>query len=202
MSFQGIDVSSWQNDIDWAAAKASGLVDFVYAKATQGVDETDFQYSDNREDTTLRKIPFGAYHYFVPSDNPIAQAQHFLNRACPKAGDLIPMVDVEQDDGMTAHDLVDSLGQFTDYVEKQIGKKLFIYTSLDFWNTSMRGSDAFCGHYLWIAEYNGDLEPTLPQGWFTWVLWQHTSRGTVPGITVPADVNILNPFMALRLLTL
>lgn len=56
-------------------------------------------------------------------------------------------------------------------VEAQIktGGKPVIYT-------------AFGSYPLWIASY-GKSDPALPAGWSKYTFWQHTSKGTVPGIT-------------------
>ena len=44
---------------------------------------------------------------------------------------------------------------------------------------------------LWIADY-GVAEPTLPDGWSTWLLWQYSESGTVQGIGCPVDLDLVN----------
>jgi lysozyme len=46
MPVQGIDVSYWQGNIDWEAARAAGI-DFVFIKATEGGDHIDPKFRDN-----------------------------------------------------------------------------------------------------------------------------------------------------------
>ena len=56
----------------------------------------------------------------------------------------------------------------------------------------MGGTDAFSGHPFWVAEYNNDDAPTLPNGMTQWVLWQYSSSGTIPGIAGRVDLDKLN----------
>lgn len=193
----GIDVSTYQGQIDWATAKASGQVDFVYAKATEGLHEVDDQFSRNRVVCKERGIPFGSYHFFHPEEDGELQAQHFLSVAAPVDGELVPMVDVEVDSGLSAEAIIEQLSKFNQHCEALLGRKIIIYTDYGFWNGSVNGSDAFSGHPLWIAEYNHDAEPTLPQGWNSWVIWQHSSSGSVPGVNGDADLDVFNSTAAL-----
>jgi lysozyme len=189
----GFDVSSYQGSVDWAAVAGAGL-GFAYVKATEGLTFNDPQFARNWSVSKERGIPRGAYHFFHFNDDPVAQAEFFLASAAPNAGDLLPAVDVEVTDGVTdVTRLVDALSAFITRVEQAMaGKRMLVYTGFGFWNASFHGSDAFAGHPLWIAEYNGDATPVLPGGWNNWIVWQHSSNGTVPGITGSVDLNVLN----------
>jgi len=46
MPIQGIDVSYWQGEIDWDAAREAG-VSFTFIKATEGGDHLDPKFLDN-----------------------------------------------------------------------------------------------------------------------------------------------------------
>lgn len=188
---QGIDVSYAQGTIDWAAVHESGIA-FALIKATEGVSIHDPQFARNWSVSKSAGIRRGAYHFFHFSDDPVTQAQSFLASAQPQAGDLLPAVDVETADGITDVSLlVDRLSQFTTAVEKVLdGRRMLIYTDPGFWNSSMRGSDAFTGHPLWVAEYNRDPAPQLPRGWRNWSIWQHDDNGTVTGITGAVDLDV------------
>jgi lysozyme len=190
---KGLDVSSYQGIVDWSAVASAGY-SYAYIKATEGLTLTDPQFSRNWQVSKQRNICRGAYHFFHFGDDPIAQADFFINCANPQAGDLPPVVDVETTDGITdVTQLVQKLSAFIVEVENALsGKKMVIYTYYGFWNASMNGSDAFSGHPFWIAEYNSDETPTLPNGWTDWLIWQHASNGTVTGINTPVDLNVLN----------
>jgi lysozyme len=191
---KGIDISTFQGTIDWAAVSQSKQVDFAYAKATEGETFTDDRFERNWQTMKLRNVPRGAYHFFRFKGDPVRQADHFLSVIDPQKGDLLPMVDVEVDDGIgNIETKVNALSGFINRVEKALGgSRMVIYTGYGFWNASMGGSDAFSGHPLWIAEYNNDPVPVLPAGWKNWLIWQFSDAGHIPGISGSVDVDRLN----------
>lgn len=189
----GIDVSYAQGAIDWAGVLSQNTIGFAYTKATEGLSLVDDQFARNWQVTQQRGIPRGAYHFFHFSLDPVQQAQHFLNTVKPAKGDLLPMVDVEVDNGADIDVKVHTLSQFITTVERAIGgRRMLIYASYGFWNSAMGGSDAFSGHPLWIAEYNNDPQPTLPNGWNAWSIWQYSDAGSVTGISGSVDMDRLN----------
>ncbi len=188
---RGIDISSYQGDIDFAAVKASG-VGFVYAKATQGIGYIDDHYATYHDACKAYGIPFGAYHFLSTQTDPAEQAKHFLTTIAGREGELLPMIDVELAVGTPAT-MVARIAAFMAAVEGTLhGKKMLLYTYLSFWNTAMNGASDFSGHPLWVAEYNGDPAPTLPAGFRSWTIWQHASIGRVPGIKGDVDLDRLN----------
>lgn len=192
----GIDVSSWQNEIDWKAVKDSGKVEFVFAKATEGTDNVDSQFIANHTGCKEAGITFGAYHFFHFGQDPEEQARHFLATISGYEGTLLPMVDVEgggQDGVTNLATLTALLSAFLRVVEASLGgKKCIIYSDYGDWNGFMQGTDAFSGHPFFVAEYNSDAEPTLPNGFSDWALWQYTSSGQIPGISGNVDCDRLN----------
>lgn len=193
MIIKGIDVSVDQGQIDWAAVKDGADVQFAYAKATEGITYVDEQFRRNRTTCFLRKIPFGPYHFFRPNDDGVAQAEHFLSVAKP-FGALLPMVDVEVADGLTATAIVNQLSRFVNRVEQELhGKLMIIYTGWSFWNTALAGSDAFAGHPLWVAAYpdayDDSQAPPVPNGWKSATLWQYSESGQVSGIDGSVDLD-------------
>lgn len=81
-TIHGIDVSRWQERIDWqrvAKMRDNGIrLQFAFIKATEGEKLVDPYFSRNwqlsRENGLLR----GAYHYFSPSVSASVQARLFL----------------------------------------------------------------------------------------------------------------------------
>ncbi len=193
MALNGIDVSYAQGFVDWAAVAGAGI-SFAYVKATEGISVNDAQFARNWSVSKARGIPRGAYHFFRFNDDPIAQANFFLASANHQAGDLLPAVDVEVTDGVSdVTQLVQKLAAFISAVEQAVsGRRMMIYTYWGFWNSSFNGSDAFSDHPLWIAEYNNQPTPSLPNGWSNWSIWQHESNGSVTGINGDVDLDRLN----------
>ena len=104
----GIDVSNWQRQIDWVAVAGTGNA-FVFAKATESTTFTDLTFPLNRSGSTVLGMRFGAYHMGRPSGSSdaavvasaIAQADYFLSVATPLKGELLPVLDVEYDGGLS-----------------------------------------------------------------------------------------------------
>lgn len=189
----GIDVSDFQPSVDWSAVAHDAAVGFVYAKATEGTDYTASTFAANHDGCKAQGIAFGAYHYFRPYADPNAQAQHFLTVIDGYEGQLLPAVDVEVTDAVAAATVLARLATFIRDVETTLGgKRMVIYTGYAFWQNTMGGSDDFAGHPLWLAEYNGDAAPTLPDGWQTWALWQFTDAAQVAGIGRGVDMSRTN----------
>ena len=60
--YNGIDVSSWQRNIDFAAVKASGI-DVVYIKSSEGNRSTDPYFRQNYNNAKANGLKVGFYHY-------------------------------------------------------------------------------------------------------------------------------------------
>lgn len=90
--YVGIDVSSWNNAIDWKKVKKSG-VDFAmirssygwYDEETDKDEEYDFQYDkkllDNLKGASENEISFGIYHfsYAKNKEEALLEAEYVLN---------------------------------------------------------------------------------------------------------------------------
>lgn len=183
----GIDISSWQENIDWASVPTS-TVKFVFAKATEGTDYYSNQFQKQHDGAKSRKIPFGAYHYLDPAADGKDQAEYFLEATDGYEGQLLPALDIEEAAGQTADQIITCVEDFTAAVDATLeGKRTIIYTYLSFWQNTLGGSSDFSGHPLWVAQYpvryKAGLKPKTPKGWSSAVLWQYADTGDVPGIT-------------------
>jgi len=183
----GIDISSWQENIDWSLVPTES-VKFVFAKATEGTDFYSNQFQRQHDGAKSRNIPFGAYHYLDPAADGKTQAEYFLEAIDGYEGQLLPAVDIEEASGQTADQIITCIEDFTAAVDATLAKKrTIVYTYLSFWQNTMGGSSDFSGHPLWIAQYpvryKAGTKPKIPKGWSSAVLWQYADTGDVPGIT-------------------
>ena len=74
---QGIDVSHYQGEIDWAKMKQQGM-DFAYIKATEGSAHEDKRFDKNWKEAKAAGMLCGAYHFFSFESEGAKQAEHFI----------------------------------------------------------------------------------------------------------------------------
>ena len=190
----GIDVSDFQGQIDWRAVAKSG-VSFGFVKATEGATFVSSTFAANWSGMKAAGVIRGAYHFFRPARDPIAQANSFLRTAKISIGDLPPVLDVEANDGLSPSELNRRISQWLNVVESATKRQAIIYTSLNFWRESLNNSDAFRGHPLWIAQYGVD-RPELPGNWSQWLFWQFSDSGRILGVAGDVDLNRFNGNLA------
>ncbi|HEX6867480.1 MAG TPA: glycoside hydrolase family 25 protein [Candidatus Limnocylindrales bacterium] len=199
-TLEGLDVSHWQNTIDWFAVAASGKT-FTYMKASEDTDFIDPLYDTNRAGATVAGLKVGAYHFAQPDSRPgdaIAEADHFIDTAGPQSGDLIPVLDLERSGGLSTTALTAWVRAFLERVEERLGVHGVIYCSPSFWKNYMGDSVWFANNgyeVLWVAHWTTSSDPTVPGGaWGAngWTFWQYTSSGVVPGIAGRVDLNRYN----------
>src|SRR4051812_25122838 len=74
---QGMDVSAYETSIDWPTAKAAGI-DFAFIRATDGTQYLDPQFATYWAGARDAGVIRGAYQFFRPAEDPIAQADLLL----------------------------------------------------------------------------------------------------------------------------
>lgn len=183
----GIDLSSHSGTIDWPSLSSQNF-DFVYLKATEGVDLADPDFDAHWQAAGELGLVRGAYHFYVTEDDPLQQAEFFISRVALAPGDLIPVVDVEVIGHDTKPGLAARLRTFLQRLEEHYGVRPMIYTSPDFWSQHL--DDSFGDHPLWIAEYEVE-QPRVPRGWSAWTLWQYADESDVRGVEKDADLSRL-----------
>lgn len=185
----GIDLSHWSTVTSFTAIRATGY-QFVYLKCTDGALEYDPKYAEFSQACQQEGLLQGAYHFFRPELDPISQAKHFLSHTNMKVQNPLPYVlDWEVADGTSPQQDVAAAQKFLDYVQSQTGKLPMIYGGHYSLN-SLDLPETFSKYPLWLADYN--FVPELPNIWKSWTFWQHTSKGTIPGVTGACDMNYFN----------
>jgi lysozyme len=187
----GIDVSRFQGDINWQLVAGAG-VKYAWIQISRSLTDIDVKFPYNWQQAKANGILRGAYQRFHPAQDVIAQAKLFLDKLGPfQVGDMPPMLDVEDSDGLSATQIAAAVKQWMDYVEPRVGVKPIIYTGYYFWRDSV-GSADFSQHPLWIANYSATC-PLVPDHWTRWAFHQYSSTVTLPGITAnTVDVNKFN----------
>ncbi|MDE3213323.1 MAG: glycoside hydrolase family 25 protein [Bacteroidota bacterium] len=187
----GIDVSKYQDQIDWQAVKTmeeKGVkIGFVFIKATEGLGNVDNQFRRNWIKAGQENICKGAYHYFIAGKSGRRQAANFIETVSLKKGDLPPVLDIERAFGVPAPEIKKEVTEWLGVVEKFYGVKPVIYTNIDFYTRYLQ--DDFPDYPVWIAHY---LQPVKPRIDHEWAFWQHSDSGRVNGIKTPVDFNVFS----------
>jgi GH25 family lysozyme M1 (1,4-beta-N-acetylmuramidase) len=194
----GIDVSKWQGDVDWAAV-ASTNVRYVIMRATIGDTggtplSVDPRYGEYLAGATANGLVVGAYHRAhvgTADGDPEEEADFFVDLAQIEAGDVVPVLDIEETHGLSVAEMKDWVRTWVMSVYARTGVRPMLYSSPYFWRTNMGDATWFAthGYPLWIAHWGVD-EPDVPaDGWGAhgWTYWQWTSTGTVDGIGTAVD---------------
>jgi len=185
-TLEGVDVSHWDGSIDWSAVAGSG-VSFAFLKATENTSYVDPTLDTNWAGIQQQGLVGGAYHFFHADTDPIAQADHFLQAISGLSGNVLPILDLETDNGQSEGEIAAAAIQWLDYVAMQTGKTPILYTSSAF----LSDFSGFGPDTLWVANWGVNC-PNVPDAWSTWVFWQYTDSGSVPGIDVDVDLNRFN----------
>lgn len=184
----GIDVSRYQGAIDWKQVgqrrEGKASIHFAFIKATEGVRYTDPRFRQNWDASAKHGIRRGAYHYFLPDADPQAQARHFISRVRLRAGDLPPVLDVEETRGVPAATLRKRIATWLQSVEKHYGVRPIVYTYVEFYEHTL--GDRFDNYPLWVAHY---LQPHQPRIRRDWAFWQFSEKARISGIRGAVDLN-------------
>jgi lysozyme len=183
---EGIDISHWQDTIDWPSVKADGI-EFALAKATEHTTYSDPTFDYNRAEAKAAGLAFGAYHFFRADEDPTAQAQHFASAlGTVEVGEISPVLDLETADGESASTIVQRATTFLTVLESLTGRVPIIYTSPSFYESTLNAPPELAAYPLWIANWETTC-PTVPTNWADWSLWQYTDSGSISGIGGPVD---------------
>lgn len=180
----GIDVSHYQNDINWEIL-GQQKPNFMFIKASEGITSHDIKYIQNYSEAKKRQIPVGSYHYFSYKSSGTDQANNFLSVVQYKDSDLLPVLDVEFARRMPKKDkVVNELTSFINTIYEKLGHYPIVYCDYRFYKLYLQEnlSDK-CK--LWIVNYKG--KPTCD-----WVFWQTTDRLKLEGIRGYVDLNMFN----------
>ncbi|QAY16135.1 lysin A [Arthrobacter phage Sonali] len=208
MSMYGIDVSSWQSDLDINAVKA----DFVIVKATGGTGYVNPACVKHVTAAKKRGLPVGIYHFAHEQGfqgSAVAEAQFFLSQVRGFLdGQTLLVLDWEGDnDWDTAW-----AKTWLDTVFKATGVRPLIY--LNGHNSRAYDWSAVinANYGLWYAEY---AVTTPTQGYVAWdkvsgawepasiahcpapawgkagaVMWQFADHAMIPGYGAGLDANV------------
>jgi lysozyme len=190
-SIHGIDVSKYQDIIDWNLVRDMKVgevqLSFAFIKATEGLDNQDAYFRRNWRKARDAGLSRGAYHFFLATKSGKAQAQNFIDAVDLQPGDLPPVLDIEQTYGIPPDKLRERAKEWLQTVEDYYHVIPIVYTNVDFYRQYLR--DEFDGYPLWVAHY---LRQERPSIYRAWEFWQHSEDGRVDGILTKVDFDVFN----------
>jgi GH25 family lysozyme M1 (1,4-beta-N-acetylmuramidase) len=186
----GLDVSSYQGNVDWNGVRANGA-QFAYVKATEGTYYTSSSFYQQYVGSYNVGLVRGAYHFARPDTTSGAtQADYFLAHGGAWSADnqtLPGALDIEYNPygaecyGLSHAGMVNWVSSFVNEYHARTGRWATIYTTTDWWSTCTGNSAAFSSNDpLWIARYSSSVG-ALPAGWGFYTIWQFADSGTFPG---------------------
>ncbi len=186
----GIDVSHYQGKINWSKVEFINEkypIEFVFIRATQGIDKNDNQYQNNWNECKRNNIIRGAYHYYRPNENSLEQAENFIKTVKLSKGDLPPVLDIEKlPKEQSIENLKIGLKRFLDKIEEHYEVRPIIYTGERYYEVFLK--DEFEDYTFWIANYNF-IDAEINNDY---LIWQFTEQAKIKGIKEKVDVNIFN----------
>ena len=180
--FQGVDVSKWDEDNDWATASQS--VYFAIMRAGYGFGHIDSYYEENYKNAKANGVKVGAYWYSYASSvsDAVQEANYFVEALKGKQFEWPVYYDIEEKSIFEAGIASDIAKAFCNILE---ANKFFcgIYSSTYFFDTYF-DDEVKTRYTIWLAHW--DVEVPTYKGKYD--VWQYGS-GSVPGIGDDADVD-------------
>jgi GH25 family lysozyme M1 (1,4-beta-N-acetylmuramidase) len=176
----GIDVSKWQGEMDWNVAVDAGVnVAVIRAGSIDNVTGIPYEDTQFRRNAELAPplMPVGYYWYFRPNWSSTVQANFFCDLIKNVSWKVPPVIDIEENAGMSKNEVASAVWSFANQIEQQTGVRPIIYTNPGFWNAYV-GPTTWAKNYpLWVANWVnlGVLVPLLPDDWkgISPVMWQY-----------------------------
>ena len=192
----GIDVSKWNNEIDWAKVKEAGvnyaIIRCGYRGSQTGVIVEDPCFRANIENAIAEGIPVGIYFYSqaVNEREAVEEASAVMSLIKDYKITYPVFLDSESAGGNGRADDLDVVERskaadaFCETIRSG-GYKAGVYASRNWFNNRLDISKMSKDNITWLAEYAD--KPTYGA---TYHIWQYSSAGRIPGIEGRVDMNM------------
>lgn len=202
----GIDVSKYQGTISWKKVAESGI-DFVmvrvgYRTMANGEIVADTNAKYNMQEAQKYGIKLGAYFFSTATSNAEAiEEANWVADYIAKYKITYPVAyncegfenSGSRQYNMTKTQRTDAALAFMNRITERGYSSMFYASKSEMegdsdWETSRISSL----YKVWVAQYPSAPYPQTASSSYTGThaMWQYTNKGTVPGISVPVDVNI------------
>ena len=194
---RGIDVSSYQGDIDWPQVKADGY-DFVFLRVgfrgygRSGSLNEDRNFTANLAGARSAGLEVGVYFFSqAVNETEALEEARFVLKLLDGAALELPVVydpelirdDVARTDNVTGEQFTQNTLAFCQAIA-QAGYAPMIYSNM-VWEDALFDMKALEEYPVWYADY----EP-IPQTPYHFAFWQYSNQGRVKGISGPVDLDV------------
>ncbi len=180
---QGIDVSKYQGNINWAAVAQSG-VGYTFVKVGSTKSGIDPYFATNVTGAQAAGVRTGVYIYSYATT---------VEQAAQEAALVLQWIEPYHINFPIAYDMEDKLQKGLDAntctamantfcsIIAQAGYTPILYTYTNFYKSHFTSGLMYD---KWIAQYSDHNDIA------GWAIWQYSSGGAVPGIAGRVDMNI------------
>jgi len=192
----GVDVSTYQGDIDWQQVKDSG-VDFAIIRAgyrgyTAGSLNVDDEFYDNMDGALAAGLDVGVYFYSqaINAEEAVQEADYVLSLIegydvkYPIVFDWEPVYSSDsRSNDMDGDILTDCCIAFADrIIEAGRTPLIYFYKDIAYYQLDL---ERLTDYGWWLAEYN-----EVPNFFYDYEMLQYTCTGSIPGIDGDVDINL------------
>ena len=189
----GIDVSTWNGNIDWNKVKNSGVSYVIirtgFRGSTQGSLVEDNKFRQNIQGATNAGLKVGVYFFSqaINEVEAVEEASMVLGQIKGYKLAYPVFIDVEPSggraDSLSSGDRTKVINAFCQTIQNG-GYRAGIYANKTWLGQKMNVS-ALSGYKIWLAQYNS----TVTYGG-RYDMWQYSDKGTVSGISGKVDMNL------------
>ena len=203
----GIDVSSFQKEIDWNEVRSSGFeftfIRIGYRGTTEGGLFSDSYFESNYTGAKSAGLAVGIYFFSqaITPEEAVEEAEYAVSILNGRALDLPIVFDWEyvsttaRTGGIDSETLSQCADAFCRTVEEH-GYSSMVYFNL-YTSYLIYDMDTFGEKAIWLAQFAH--EPTY---FYHYEIWQYSCTGKVPGIDTDVDLDIaLDPDIVSKIRT-
>lgn len=195
----GIDASHYQKNIDWSKVSGSGkkfaILKAMYEAQSHRIDET---FEANYRGAGQNGMSRGVYIFIASSSikDPEGDAKSLLRILQDRPLEYGIWLDYESNVlRALGKEKITQLAGVYENIFRAAGYYVGIYCNKD-WYENVISDELKTRFDFWIARYpkkdSGTYSPTskLRPSYKQAVAWQYSSKGTVPGISTPVDLDV------------
>lgn len=194
-TIHGLDVSQHQptSRLSWKKLHTDHDIQFAIARAGFGIGP-DPSCATHLRQAREGGVPIlGAYHVLRTQRNVRAQADLLIRALEPWGSDTLAILDFEIMGGSTPQEVGDAGLNFLETFEAITSRVCWLYTYPSF-AAPLKLDARYANHPLHIAHYPAKgktlANPTVPQPWKDWSIWQCSGDGGFSTDGMFVDLNV------------